>query len=147
MATVLRFLILIPLGFLLACAGAAFALIWPFLGQVPALEADPVFWFEAATGFVLQAVQIGTVSFVPWALFMAASEALGLRSLVLHALAGVAGAFAVLRLAYGTTAPHASVQTAMIVAGLAFALIYWLVAGRGAGRWRRARLEKGSGIA
>lgn len=139
MLTVLRFLLVIPFGFLAACLAGAFALIWPFIGAVPTLEADPLFWFDAVVGFALQVAQVGSVSLVPWAVFMAATEILGIRSLLVHAAAGLLGAVAFLRVAYAAAQPDASIQTALVVAGLAFALVYWLVAGRSAGRWRQPR--------
>ncbi|WP_202617930.1 hypothetical protein [Aureimonas leprariae] len=144
MATVFRFLFLIPLGFLLACLAAAFALIWPFLGpDRPAVGDDPVYWIHAGIGFGLEAVQVGTVSFLPFAVFVVATEVLRIRSLILHALAGLAGAIAVIRLAYGAEPPHGSVQIALLVAGLAYALTYWLVAGRAAGGRPRAPQREG----
>jgi hypothetical protein len=146
MATVFRFLFVIPLGFLLSCGAAAFALIWPFLGaNGPGFREDPLYWIHAGFGLGLEAVQVGSASFLPWAAFMAATEIFGIRSLILHALAGLAGAIAVIRLAYGADAPHESVQTALVVAGLAYALVYWLVAGRAAGRWR-AREPQRDGV-
>ena len=67
---------------------------------------------------------------------------LGWRSLILHMVAGAVGGYAVMRNAYGDALPHASVQTAVVVAGLTFAMVYWIVAGRSAGRWRSRQPEK-----
>jgi hypothetical protein len=136
MIAVLRFLIVIPLGFVLACFAAAFALLWPFIDTTGAATGDPLFWLQAVLGLVAQSAQVGSTALVPWAVFMVLTESLGWRSVLLHMAAGISGGFAVIRTAYDGAQPHASVQTAMIVAGLTFALVYWIVAGRGAGLWR-----------
>jgi len=139
MATVLRFLLLIPTGFVLACAAAAFALLWPFLDWPPGASGDPFLVVQLVVGFTAQAAQVGSTALVPWGLFMGLSESLGWRSLLLHMGAGLVGGFAAMRLQPGGPVTEISLQTAFAVAGLSFALVYWLVAGRGAGRWRRPR--------
>lgn len=139
MIAFLRFLFVVPTGFIAACAAASFALLWPFIDTSGAAEGDPLFWLQAILGFGAEAAQVGSVALLPWAVFMVASELFGWRSILLHCAAGVLGGFAIMRVAYGETLPHASVQTALVVAGLSFALVYWIIAGRGAGRWRRAR--------
>ncbi|MEF2553569.1 hypothetical protein VQ042_19790 [Aurantimonas sp. A2-1-M11] len=138
MSTVLRFLFVIPIGFVAAVLVAAFAMLWPFLETPEGLAGgDPVFLFHAGIAFFAQAAQIGSVVLVPWALFMVATELLALSSILLHVAAGFIGGVAIIITAYGGTSPHMSVQTAIIVAALCFALAYWIVAGRSAGRWRR----------
>ena len=136
MIAVLRFLIVIPFGFVLACFAAAFALLWPFIDTSGAATGDPLFWLQAILGFLAQSAQVGSTALIPWAVFMVLTESLGWRSVLLHMAAGVAGGFAVIRTAYAGDLPHASVQTAMLVAGLTFALVYWIVVGRSAGLWR-----------
>lgn len=137
MAQVLRFLFLIPVGFVLACFAASFALLWPFIDLPPGATGDPFVWTQLGVGFFAQGAQVGSLALVPWGLFMLVTEALGKRSLLLHAAAGLVGGFAAARMPPG--AGSASLETAMIVAGLAFSLVYWLVAGHGAGNWRRRR--------
>lgn len=135
MIAFLRFLFVIPFGFVLACLAGAFALLWPFLQVGRETLVDPLALFYLALGFTAQAAQVGSAALLPWGVFMVATEILGLSSVVLHAGAGLLGGFAASRLAYDTPA-HLSVQTALAVSGLAFALVYWLIAGRSAGRWR-----------
>ncbi|MEF2071546.1 hypothetical protein [Consotaella aegiceratis] len=135
MTTVLRFLFVVLLGFVAACLAAAFALLWPFFNADAAAGAGPIFWIEAGATFFAQTMMVGSTAFIPWAIFMVATELLGVRSLLLHAAAGALGAFAFARLSYGDM-PAASVTMALVVAGLVFAMVYWLVAGRAAGRWR-----------
>lgn len=135
MSIVLRFLFVIPIGFIAACVAASFALLWPFLER-PA-DIDPlVFLIHSGVAFYAQMAQIGSLALLPWAAFMVVTEALALSSILLHVAAGFLAGAAVLVSAYGV-APQASVQTAIIVASLSFALVYWIVAGRRAGAWRR----------
>ncbi|KQT52692.1 hypothetical protein ASG43_19790 [Aureimonas sp. Leaf454] len=138
MIAFLRFLFVIPFGFVAACGAASFALLWPFVDLSGAKDGDPFFWLQIGLGFAAQAAQVGSTALVPWGAFVLATELLGWRSLIFHALAGLAAGFLTTRFAYAGALPHASVQTAMAVAGLAFALVYWIIAGRGAGRWRTA---------
>ncbi|WP_279481114.1 hypothetical protein [Aureimonas sp. SK2] len=135
MAQVLRFLFLIPVGFVLACFAASFALLWPFIDLPSAAAIDPFVWTELSLGFFAQAAQVGTAALLPWGVFMVLTEALGKRSILLHAAAGLAAGFMAAHIPPG--AGSASLETAMIVAGLAFGLVYWIVAGHGAGGWRR----------
>ncbi|ALN71662.1 hypothetical protein [Aureimonas sp. AU20] len=135
MSTVLRILFLVPIGFMLACCAAAFALLWPFLDIGWATFTDPLQTIQLAMGFTTMAAGIGWVAFVPFLIFLVLSEALRLRSVLIHLLAGLVG---------GAVAAHAGpavgdmrLQTATIVAGLAFALTYWVLAGHRAGRPRR----------
>ena len=114
MTAVLRFLFVIPFGFVAACMTAAFAMLWPFLNVPAGMGAsDPIFLFQTVIAFLAQSAQIGSA-------------------------AGLIGAGAILVTAYGDNLPHASVQTAIVVAALSFTLTYWIVAGRSAGRWRRS---------
>ena len=142
MLTVLRFLFVIPIAFVAACLTGAFAMLWPFIDPLAGpLTSDPVYLFQLIIVFMEQAAQIGSVTLLPWALFMVLSESFGLRSILMHMAAGLCGGIAILIVAYGRTGPHASVQTAVVVASIVFALVYWIVAGHSAGRWRRRGRE------
>jgi len=137
MRAVLRFLFVIPLGFVFACYGAAFALLWPFI-EVPAtIGDDPFRMVEMFFVFTAQSAQVGSAALLPWAIFMLVTEIMGWRSLLLHAAIGLASGFVALRLAYEGAMPPISIQTAIFLAGLAFGMIYWIIAGRAAGLWRR----------
>ena len=139
MAALLRFLFVVPLAFVVACLAAGFAMLWPFMETDGGASGDPVFWIQAAFGLLAQTAQVGSTVLIPWAIFMVVTESLGWRSLLLHMAAGIVGGFAVMRTSYGGVLPHASVQTAIVVAGLTFALVYWILAGRSAGRRSRRR--------
>ena len=136
MTAVLRFLFVVPLGFVAGCLAAAFALLWPFLDLPPGWWGDPLLAIELFLGLLAQAGQIGAAALIPWAIFMAVTEILRLSSLILHMAAGLIAGLALARLWYGDAVPLA-IQTAMIVGGLAFFMVYWGVAGRRAGHWRR----------
>ncbi|WAP67497.1 hypothetical protein [Jiella pelagia] len=142
MGTVLRFLFVVPLAYLAACLAAAFAMLWPFVQMNTPDALDPIFIGEVAFYFGAQTVQIGAVAFLPWLFFMVATEVLGLSSLLLHMVAGLLGGIAILFTTYGPAVPHMSVQTAILVASLTFSLVYWILAGNRAGRWRRRPTEK-----
>lgn len=137
MIAVLRFLFVIPIGFVAACFAAAAALLWPFLDVSADAFQDPFVVVELVFGFLAQAAQVGSIALIPWALFMVISEIWRLDSLLLHAVLGVVGGLAGERTIYGGGALSTSVEVAFLVAGLAFALVYWIVAGRAAGHWRR----------
>ena len=138
MLQVLRFLFVIPIAFVAACLTSATAMLWPFLDGPGAIGAtDPVYLFQLIVVFIEQAGQIGSVALLPWLVFMVITEAMAFRSILLHLAAGICGGAAILILAYGRAGPHPSVQTAIVVASIVFALVYWIVAGRAAGGWRR----------
>ncbi|MER0238788.1 hypothetical protein [Fulvimarina sp. MAC8] len=143
MATILRFIFVIPFGFVMACLTSAFTILWPYLGLTEAENAfSPVVYVHSAVAFWAQGAQIGSTLLIPWAIFMAASEILGLSSLLLHIAAGIAGSVSIIILAYGEPAPSGSIQAAIVMSGIVFALTYWLVAGRRAGAWRPRRKVK-----
>ncbi|MEN3792826.1 hypothetical protein [Fulvimarina sp. MAC3] len=145
MATVFRFLFVIPLGFVTACLTSAFTILWPYLGLMENGNFySPVVYVHSAVAFWAQGAQIGSTLLIPWAIFMAASEILGLSSMLFHIAAGIVGAVAIIILAYGEQAPSGSIQAAIVMAGIVFALTYWLVAGRRAGTWRPRRRVKTS---
>ncbi|EAU43285.1 hypothetical protein FP2506_10586 [Fulvimarina pelagi HTCC2506] len=140
MATVFRFIFVIPVAFVTACLTSAFTVLWPYLGLTDVENAfSPVVYVHSAVAFWAQSAQIGSTLLIPWAVFMAVSEILGLSSLVLHIAAGIAGSVAIIILAYGDPAPSGSIQAAIVISGIVFALTYWVVAGRKAGTWRPRR--------
>ena len=136
MSTVLRLLFLIPIGFILACCAGAVALLWPFVDLSPAALADPAEVLDLMILFTAQAAQVGVTALVPFLIFLVLSEALRLRSILIYLVLGLVGG--ALAAHAGAVSPDMRVQTATIVAGLAFALTYWIVAGHRAGRARPA---------
>ena len=94
-----------------------------------------------ATGFT------GTIALLPLMVLIVLAEALKVRSLLVHL---VAGAALLLLGYYGTGAitpsyeesidspppPVSRIVEVAAAAGMAFGFVYWLIAGRTAGRWR-----------
>ena len=137
MMTVLRFIFLLPLAFVVSCGTSAFALLWPYFERGASERlVDPVILFQWAIAFFAQAAQIGSTLLLPWAIFMVVTEVAGLSSLLFHLVAGLVGSVALILLAYRDGAPSAGIQVAIVIAGLVFALTHWLIAGRSAGAWR-----------
>ncbi|RFC65083.1 hypothetical protein DYI37_04270 [Fulvimarina endophytica] len=143
MATVLRFLIVIPFAFVLSCLTSAFTILWPYLDLADTPEMHrPFAYIDAAFAFWAQSGQIGSTLLIPWTIFMALTEMFGLNSLVLHLVAGLVGSVAIILVAYGSPPPSVSIQAAILISGTVFALTYWVVAGRRAGAWRPLRRSR-----
>ena len=133
---------------ILASMAAGVAIAFGILGtQWHSLSGDPVervfFWGTAFIG----ATGAGAVSFLPMVILIALAETFNIRSLALNMLGGAA----MLILGYysaGFAPPsyEESIDAAPPIvshdleiaaaAGAVFGLIYWLIAGRNAGRWR-----------
>jgi hypothetical protein len=113
----------------------------------PWLDSDP---FERMTFFAVSFFAtsfVGATAFVPALLLIAIAEAMRLRSLLYYAAAGAVvglasyfGSDVGLRLENTTdvTPVFHPLQLAA-AAGIIGGLMYWLLAGRNAGRWRAAR--------
>jgi hypothetical protein len=109
--------------------------------------------FERGTFTVIMvtgAVFTGAIGLLPLAILIGIAEAFKIRSLLIHALAGVA----VFMLGYyGTGLAPPSYEESIdrppppvrhdtevaMAAGVVFGLSYWALAGRNAGRWREPR--------
>lgn len=102
-----------------------------------------VFWSTAFIG----ATGIGAFGLLPLAILIAIAESFNIRSLLVHAAAGAA----LLLLAYyGSGAARPSYEESIdapppiiareteiaAAAGAVFGLVYWVIAGRKAGKWR-----------
>jgi hypothetical protein len=125
-------------GFLFGCLAAGTVLV---IATLPAGTLNGPFdnfdWLVLWGAILTSAAFVSAIAFVPAIIVILISEALGLRSLFFYALAGGAGG-----LLYGLTFPAAAgnpfdrtVQITL-AAGVAAGIVYWLVAGRTAGRWR-----------
>ena len=143
---------LIVILFALWLATLAAGIVWSvgLLGpDWAALSGDPaervVFW-----GATLVASGItATLLFLPMLIAVALAEAFSVRSLLVY----VVGAVALVLLAYQGAGFGRSGEESIdrapplishefevaVAAGVAFGLIYWLIAGRKAGRWREPR--------
>jgi len=108
------------------------------------IDSDPV---ERVSFFIVSFLAtsfVGAVAILPAALFIVISEAARLRSFLFY---GVGGALVGLASYYGSdisvrlenttdVPPVANALQLAAAAGIIGGLVYWLVAGRNAGRWR-----------
>ena len=146
---VLARIMMMFLGYVMACIAAALVLTLGSLGPVwsevtaqfgpqpPGVESAAL-WSVTA----MAAIVIFVVGFLPVLLAIALAEGLALRSAVIY---GVIGAALALAMAYGLdfagyiTGPddHLGHNTEVFAAaGIAGGLVYWLFAGRNAGAWK-----------
>jgi len=111
------------------------------------VDADPV---ERISFFVFSFFAtsfVGAVAFLPAALFIVVSEAARWRNFLYY---GVGGALVGLASYYGSdisvqlenttdVAPVSNALQLAAAAGIIGGLVYWLIAGRNAGRWRETK--------
>lgn len=136
---VLRFFVVL-FAFGLASLAAAAVLVFGAGPGLPAAEDFPVLSIFAVTVSAF----VAAFSFVPATVAILVTEALGLRSVVLHAVAGgLIGLFCGYALdlveplpRFELGLPLGSNFELLAAAGIAAGLVYWLVAGRNAGLWR-----------
>jgi hypothetical protein len=140
------FVIIFAIIFASMAAGIAIAV--GILGvQWHSVSGDPVervfFWGTAFIG----ATGAGAVGFLPMVILIALAEAFRIRSLALNMLGGVAmlllgyygSGFAAPSYEESIDRPPPIVSRELEIAaaaGAVFGLVYWLIAGRNAGRWR-----------
>jgi len=148
-ALFIRFFVII-FGFFFGClaAGAVFV-----VATLPAGTLEPPFeqfdWVILSVAVLTSAAIVSVIAFVPSIIVILIAETLALRSLFFYAIAGGIGG-----LFYGMTFPAASIATTSfdrtmqitLAAGVAAGLIYWLTAGRSAGRWRGDSARAGENI-
>lgn len=139
----------ITFAVILASMAAGIAIAIGILGvQWHSVSGDPVervfFWGTAFIG----ATGAGAVGFLPMVILIALAEAFKIRSLALNMLGGVAmlmlgyygSGFATPSYEESIDSPPPVVTRELEIAaaaGAVFGLVYWLIAGRNAGRWRR----------
>jgi hypothetical protein len=141
-------IVVIIFAVILASMAAGIAIAIGILGpQWHSLSGDPVerffFWGTAFIG----ATGSGAISILPMAILIALAEAFRIRSLLANMVAGAAmlliGYFgsgfspAPYEESIDHPPPAISRETEIAAAaGAVFGLVYWLIAGRNAGRWR-----------
>lgn len=133
----------IVVGFICAMLAAGLFLAFGFVQAVD-LEGDPVAAGTAFGSGLIGASVIGGFTFLPACLAILLSEALRLRGLIFHLAVGGAIGFGLwmlgdasptdpARATMGGLPPGSTVAAA---AGFVAGFVYWLIAGRCAGRWR-----------
>ncbi len=131
MLTLLRLLILVPIGFVLAVVAAGFTVALGIFGLSPSHEtAGWILLFAAWT-----AAYAGAFALLPWLIAVVLAEGLGLRSVWFwFAIGGAIGAVAWFFTGYYGEAAQAEAGFAVhLAAGFVAGFVYWLVAGRNAG--------------
>ena len=133
MPAVLRLIVLVPLGYLAAVLVAATVVVVGVLGPF-----EPGFVPYFAFPFAAAITMTGAAALVPAAVAIAAAEVFRLRSVLFYlAVGGALGlAFAGLSDFHGSAELIARRPVLYPAAGLAGAFVYWLIAGRLAGRVR-----------
>ena len=143
----------IVFGVFIASIAAAIVIalgIWS--PQWHSLSGDPGELFFFGGTAAIGAGFTGSMGLLPLAVMIVLAEAFKMRSLLVHLVAGAA--FLLLGY-YGTGAVTGSYEESIdhppppvsrtvevaATAGMAFGLIYWLIAGRAAGRWRERRVR------
>ncbi|GGF06579.1 translation initiation factor IF-3 [Stappia taiwanensis] len=137
-------------GFICAMLAAGLFLAYGFVQGVD-LQQDPVAAGAAFGTGIIGASVIGGFAFLPACLAILLSEALRLRGVIFHLAAGGAIGFGLWML--GDAAPADPARAAMgglppgstvaAAAGFLAGFVYWLIAGRCAGRWRLSRAVSG----
>jgi hypothetical protein len=148
-ALFIRFFV-VAFGFFLSCLAAGAVLV---IATLPAGTLEPPLeqfdWLILSGAVLTSAAFVSVIAFVPFMVVILIAETFALRSLFFYAIAGGVGG-----LLYGMTFPAASVATASfdrtmqitLAAGVAAGLIYWLAAGRSAGRWRGNSVQSAENI-
>ncbi|WP_034491551.1 hypothetical protein [Afifella pfennigii] len=135
MSRLWRILILVPLGFVLACWAAAAVL---FFSVPPALQpGETVLDYLAKAGLIsfVAAFVVGAVAGIPALLMILFAESFGWRSLLLHLLFGAGLGAAAILLGIAAEPPASAREvTVFAAAGAVGGFVYWLLAGRRAGR-------------
>jgi hypothetical protein len=135
-------LILLSIGYLLACMSAAIVFT---LGTFSATDDDLLSQIPSVALWALigiEATIMAALAFLPALLVIALTEGFAWRSVILY---GVLGAVLALALGYGIDfagylgGPNSIVareREVLAAAGIAGGLTYWLIAGRNAGVWK-----------
>jgi hypothetical protein len=131
MSTLLRLLILVPTGFILAVVAAGFTVALAFFGVNPSEEtAGWILLFAAWTS-----AYAGAFALLPWLIAVVFAEGFGLRSIWFwFAVGGAVGAVAYFFTGfYGGEARAEASLAVHLAAGFVAGFVYWVVAGRIAG--------------
>lgn len=132
MPSLLRIIVVIPVGFIAACLGAAAMLVvaaggGPIPGEDLSDYIPKVLVLSWIASFF-----VGAVAAVPALILIIPAEAFGLRSLVLYLVLGAGIGLAAFLIGIGNAQPPDDLPDGA-AAGAIGGLIYWLIAGRRAG--------------
>lgn len=132
MSALLRLLMLVPAGFVLAVAAAGLVVALSVFGLAPTEETAAWLLLYAAW----TAVWAGALSLLPWLVAAVLAEGFGLRSVWFWLIVGGAtGAIAPVLAGFHREVAHDGSGIAVhLAAGFVAGFVYWLVAGRRAGQ-------------
>jgi hypothetical protein len=131
MSTLLRLLILVPIGFVLAVVAAGFTVALGILGLNPSSDASGwIILFAAWT-----AAYAGAFAFMPWLIAVVFAEGFGLRSVWFwFAVGGAIGGAAYAFTGYAGDPAAGGLGIAIhLAAGFVAGFVYWLIAGQNSG--------------
>jgi hypothetical protein len=133
-------LFMILLGFALAvmAAGSVFTAALASMFETGAVDGDMLDQLLQWAGFTMLVASLaGSITLVPAAILAVLAELFSWRSLLLHGLLGAGlGAGAAAMWGSASDPDWGNVVLAGAAAGIVGAGVYWLVAGRNAGKWR-----------
>jgi hypothetical protein len=139
---VFRFFVTLFGFWLASLAAAAVLVLGPSAPMLPAPQDWPLISFVILTTSAF----VAAFAFAPAVVVILVAESFAFRSVLLYALAGAAIGlvcgytlgFVAQAPRFQTGAPFGTNFELLGAAGIAAGLVYWLVAGRTAGPWRRA---------
>ncbi|HVV93740.1 MAG TPA: hypothetical protein VHD15_10000 [Hyphomicrobiales bacterium] len=142
--TVFVRVISILLGYLVAVVGAvSVVVVAEWIRAYPPVAGDPGLVVATAAAVIVDGADlfgaIGRAALVPAAVAIVLSEIFGWRTWLADIALALAVTGALARLLDHAANPALPHPVAAIAAGAVAGLAYWLLAGRGAGRWRRSR--------
>lgn len=131
MSTLLRLLVIVPVGFVLAVGAAGLTVALGIFGLHPSGEASGwIVLFAAWT-----AAYAGAFAFMPWLLAVVFAEGFGLRSVWFWlAVGGAIGTAAYFFTGFqGEASEDGSGIAIHLAAGFVAGFVYWLIAGQSSG--------------
>ena len=131
MSTVLRLLIVVPIGFVLAIVAAGFTVAVGIFGVNPSSDAGG--WIVLFAAWI--AAYAGAFAFMPWLIAVVFAEGFGLRSVWYWFAVGAGigvGGYALTDY-FGKTPTDGADVAIHLAAGFVGGFVYWLIAGRSSG--------------
>ncbi|HET7714501.1 MAG TPA: hypothetical protein VFK86_02630 [Bauldia sp.] len=131
MSAILRLLIVVPIGFVLAVIAAGLTVAVGLVG--PSANEDAIGWLIMLAAWA--AAYAGAIALIPWLIAVVFAEGFGFRSVFYwFAVGGVIGAAAyALSDFVGDTAEGGFGIAVHLAAGFVGGFAYWLIAGRTSG--------------
>jgi hypothetical protein len=141
----------ILLGYLVALAGAVSVIVVAeWVRAYPPVAGDPGLVVATAAAVIVDAgdlfIAIGRAALVPAAVAIVLTEAFAWRSWLIQLVLALVVTGILARLLDRVANPALPYPATAVAAGIVAGLGYWLVAGRGASRWRRRQPAPVTGV-